>query len=90
MPLDIVVVDNTPNDPELEPALSFCPKVTLIRAPDNLGFGRGNNLGIEWALKNTGCEFIFIFNNDATVQPDSIEILEKAMDAHTKCHSHVH
>lgn len=82
VPLHIVVVDNTPNDPELESALSFCPEVTLIRAHENLGFGCGNNIGIEWTLNNTECEFIFIFNNDATIQSDSIEVLEKAMDTH--------
>ena len=80
--LSIVVVDNTPNDPELEAALAAFHSVKLLRSPENIGFGRGNNLGIDWALNNTECEFIFIFNNDATAQPDSIEVLEQAMDEH--------
>jgi GT2 family glycosyltransferase len=78
----LVVVDNTPDDPELSPMVAGYPDAELIRAPENLGFGRGNNLGIVWALKNTECEFIFILNNDAMVKPDAIRQMEAAMDHH--------
>jgi GT2 family glycosyltransferase len=78
----IVVVDNTPNDPELPDVIAEYPNVHLITAPDNLGFGGGNNLGIKWAMSQTDCEFIFIFNNDATVEADTITILEASLDRH--------
>ena len=81
-PLSIVAVDNSPNDPDLDTLLSAYPEVTFLRAPENLGFGRGNNLGIRWALENTDCEFVFVFNNDAVIKPDSIRQLEIAMEAH--------
>ena len=80
--MEIVVVDTTPSDPDLSAALEFAPNVTLIRAGDNIGFGRGNNLGIQWALGNSPCEFIFLLNNDAVVYPESIGVLEAAMAAH--------
>lgn len=80
--VEIVVVDTTPNDPELGIALEFAPNVTLIRASENIGFGRGNNLGIHWTLANTSCEFIFLLNNDAVVYPESIDRLETAMTMH--------
>lgn len=80
VPVSIVVVDNTPDDPDLIDALKSYPEVKLIRAPENLGFGRGNNLGIEWALRNSDCENILLFNNDATVEQDAIEKLERVMD----------
>lgn len=82
VPLAIVVVDNTPNDPELESALSFCPEVTIVYAPENLGFGRGNNLGIRWALEHTDCEYFLVLNNDAVIMPDSINELEVSMALH--------
>lgn len=82
VPLSIVVVDNSPDDPVLQKALTAYPDVVLLRAPENLGFGRGNNLGIDWTLANIACEFIFIFNNDAIVEPDTIEKLEYAMGQH--------
>jgi hypothetical protein len=82
VPAAIVVVDNTPNDPKLAAALSPFPEATLIRAAQNLGFGRGNNLGIDWALAKTACEFIFILNNDAMVETVTIQRLEQALDEH--------
>jgi len=82
IPVTLVVVDNSPNDTELETGLQDYPDVKLINAPDNIGFGRGNNLGIEWILKNTNCEFVFILNNDATVRSDTIGCLIQAMGDH--------
>jgi GT2 family glycosyltransferase len=79
VPVRIIVVDTTPNDADLQAALNFAPEVTLIRASENVGFGRGNNLGIDWALKHTSCEFFFLLNNDAVIQTDSIKQLEDAM-----------
>ena len=82
VPVQIVVVDTTPDDLELEPGLAMAPNVVLLRASDNVGFGRGNNIGIEWVLKNSSCEYLFLLNNDTTIYPDSIECLENAMVAH--------
>ncbi len=81
-PVSIVIIDTTPHDPELQDAMAFAPQVTLLRASENIGFGRANNLGIEWALRNTDCEFLFLLNNDAIVLPDAIARLEAAMDSH--------
>jgi len=80
-PVDIVVVDTTPHDPELATALSFAPGTVLLRACENVGFGRGNNIGIRWALEHFRCEYLFLLNNDAVVSADSVETLEKAMAA---------
>lgn len=78
----VVLVDNTPNDPELAAVMVEFPDVQLIRASENLGFGGGNNLGINWAMSQTDCEFVYIFNNDATVEADTISKLEAALDSH--------
>jgi len=79
-PACIVVVDTTPNDPEIENALKFAPDTTLIRASGNLGYGNALNLGAEWALAHTSCEFFLFLNNDALVLSDSIGKLESAMN----------
>lgn len=83
-PVFIVVVDNTPNDYELDGPLIHYSHVKIIRAPKNLGFGKGNNLGIDWVLDNTSCEYIFLLNNDTTIVEDTINrlinILEKNCD----------
>ncbi|MDY6894908.1 MAG: glycosyltransferase family 2 protein, partial [Thermotogota bacterium] len=78
--VNIVVVDNgsTGNDAK---RLGQIEGIILIENKENLGFGRGNNVGIRWALSNTDCEFIFLLNNDATVESDTISKLEKALYA---------
>jgi GT2 family glycosyltransferase len=81
VPVKIIVVDTTPNDPDLQTALGFAPEIKLIRATENVGFGQGNNLGIEWALEHTSCEFFFLLNNDAVIHTESIKQLEDAMTA---------
>jgi GT2 family glycosyltransferase len=83
-PVQVVVVDNSPSDPELAQVLKNFPETHLIDAPENLGFGKGNNLGIDWALAHTNCEYIFILNNDATVEGETISILKKVMDSMEK------
>lgn len=81
-PVRVVVVDNSPHDPALEAALAPFPNITTLHPDENLGFGRGCNLGIEWALKNTDCEFVMLLNSDATVEADTILTLEEVMDEH--------
>jgi GT2 family glycosyltransferase len=76
------VIDTTPHDPQLCNALEFAKDVILIRASGNIGYGRACNLGIEWALNNTSCESFLLLNNDAIVLPESIGILEAAMESH--------
>jgi len=82
VPVTIVLVDTSPNDPELGSAIAFAPGIVLLRPAENTGFGVANNLGIAWALGNKGCEFAFLLNNDATVFPDSIGLLIAALDEH--------
>lgn len=82
VPVEIVVVDTTPNDPDLEAALCFADGAILLMATENVGFGRANNLGIEWALAHSSCDYFFLLNNDAAIYPESIQELENAMRAH--------
>jgi GT2 family glycosyltransferase len=80
IPVAIVIVDSTPNDPGLQAAISFASDIKLIRAKQNLGFGGANNLGIKWSLDRSDCEFIFLLNNDTTVFPDTIQLLIKGLE----------
>ncbi|MGO9434825.1 MAG: glycosyltransferase family 2 protein [Terracidiphilus sp.] len=84
VPVKIIIVDTSPNDPELGAALTFAPSVTILSASENVGFGRGNNLGIDWALEHTSCDFIFLLNNDAVIYPESISCLEASIATNTE------
>lgn len=49
-------------------------KVTIKEIGANLGFARGNNVGIRHALL-AGSDYIFVLNNDTTVSPACINNL---------------
>jgi GT2 family glycosyltransferase len=73
-PIDIIVVDNGSDDGSIDEIHAAAPDVGLVASRDNLGFGRGNNLAIERFLER-GCEFVWLLNNDATVEALSLGAL---------------
>lgn len=75
----IVVVDNCSTVPGVDDLKKKFPDIVLIKNDKNIGFARANNVGIEWVLKNTASEFIFILNNDTTIEKGTIENLEKIL-----------
>lgn len=78
----LVVVDNASTSGDVEEAVNGYPGVEVVRAPLNLGIARGNNLGIRRALARPGCEFVFVLNNDTTVEPDTVAKLEQTLRDH--------
>ena len=76
----IYLVDNGSTDGSADYLKTLFPSVTLIRSSTNLGFGGGNNLGIERALKD-GYDAVFLLNNDTIIDEPFLEIIEsKCMD----------
>lgn len=61
-PVDIVVVDNGSSDHSVE-ELKDIDGIYFIDNHENAGYGRGNNVGIEYA-KNLGADIILVVNND--------------------------
>ncbi|WP_210464533.1 glycosyltransferase family 2 protein [Rufibacter roseolus] len=53
------------------------PPVVFIRADKNAGFAAGNNLGIRYALQKNDHDYLWLLNNDTTVDPDSLDELVK-------------
>lgn len=81
MPVQTVVVDNTPGDEDAEYIKAHFPAVHIIKTEENLGFGRANNLGMRYALDN-GCDYVFLLNQDAWL--DTPDALEKLVDIYEK------
>ena len=71
IPVQTIVVDNTPGDEDAEYIKAHFPEVHLIKTNENLGFGRANNLGMRYALEN-GCDYVFLLNQDAWIETDTI------------------
>ncbi|CAM8669731.1 COG1216 Predicted glycosyltransferases [Comamonadaceae bacterium] len=57
--------------------------VTLIQANQNGGFAAGNNLGLRLAL-NAKSDYMWLLNNDTTVDPHALTALEKRMGEDSK------
>lgn len=76
--LVLYVIDNKSPDcsvnecKKYEALLPF--EVKYILNDDNYGVAKGNNLGIEAALKDE-CEYVLLSNNDIVLRPDTIEKL---------------
>ena len=68
------MVDNQSTDNTVALVKEHFPKVQLIEADENLGFGRANNIGLKKALRED-YDYAFLLNQDAWVEPDTIEIL---------------
>lgn len=75
----VVIVDNgSANDScvKIHNRIKQMREVYLIRTKKNMGYARGNNIGINYARKKLGAEFVLVINNDTLlIQPDYIERL---------------
>lgn len=77
-----VIVDNGSTDGSVDTLREAYPQIPIIETGANLGFAGGNNIAIEWALSKQA-DWIFLLNNDTTVDP---EILEQFLNAaHCPC-----
>lgn len=80
-PVDVFVVDNGSSDGTAEYIRNHFPEVMLHCTGENYGFGKANNIGLEYALAN-GYDYVYLLNQDAWVFPDTFGRLLDAHDAH--------
>lgn len=73
---EVVVVDNDSKDGSFEKARTNFSRANFIKNSANVGFAQGNNVGIRFALEKFA-DYIFLLNNDATIEPDTITTLVK-------------
>lgn len=76
IPIKTIVVDNASNDGTIEFIEANYPEIILIKSDVNLGFGQGNNLGLTYAIEKN-CDYAFLLNQDAWIEPNSIDELIK-------------
>jgi GT2 family glycosyltransferase len=75
---EVIVVDNASQDGSPEMVEEEFPEVDLIRAGDNLGFARANNL----AMKHAKGSIFALVNSDVIVHPGCLERLAGFLDQH--------
>ncbi|MCR5654582.1 MAG: glycosyltransferase family 2 protein [Lachnospiraceae bacterium] len=79
---EILVVDNGSSDESLKQAKDYkaAGEIRLLELPINMGFPAAVNAGIKAAKT----EYVFLLNNDTTVDEKVVSALEDFMDAHPK------
>ena len=76
-PIDIIIVDNASTDETINIVKEF-KAIELIKNKINLGFGKANNIGIDWALKK-GFDAIFLLNQDTWIYENTISNLAQVL-----------
>jgi GT2 family glycosyltransferase len=82
---EIVVVDNSPSVDTFQAVQRFIADhpglpVQLLRPDENIGFGRGCNLG----AKHTTGEYLFFLNPDTQLMNDAAGLLAERLEANPK------
>ncbi|MCG2794062.1 MAG: glycosyltransferase family 2 protein [Weeksellaceae bacterium] len=72
--VQIIAIDNGSDDGSVAFIQENYPDIEFIISQENLGFGKANNVGLRKAL-DLGGDYFFLLNQDATVDPDTIEKL---------------
>ncbi|MFQ5858637.1 MAG: glycosyltransferase family 2 protein [Anaerolineae bacterium] len=74
---EVVLVDNGSSDGSVSLVREQFPPVQIIEAGENVGFAKGNNVGIQ----ATDTPLVATLNNDTWVEPDWLEQLVRVMES---------
>ncbi|HUV39896.1 MAG TPA: glycosyltransferase family 2 protein, partial [Planctomycetota bacterium] len=77
----VVVFDNASVDGTREIVEKEFPQAELVRSPRNVGFARANNQVITRAISR-GDDYVFLLNEDARVEPDTLRTLIDVAETH--------
>ena len=80
---EVIVVDNGSQDGSSE-HLRRDERITFVSSPENIGFGRANNLGLSHARG----KYVFFLNNDTLVLNDAVSLFHEYMEGappHVAC-----
>ena len=78
--MEVIVVDNASSDGTAEMTEARFPWVKLMKSSENLGFSKGNNLGIRQCQGR----YIALVNPDVIVLPGCLDVLADFLDENPK------
>jgi GT2 family glycosyltransferase len=87
--VDIVLVDNDSPNGAADQLVNFGKylekppwiHLTLLRSSENLGYGNGNNLGLERLFRSLECAVVFVMNNDVIVHSMDTNLLVHELES---------
>ena len=79
---NIIIIDNGSTDGTQNIIKSYS-SIKFIESKTNFGFGKANNIGLKIALDNDA-DYIFLLNQDACVEADTIGNLVEVMESDKK------
>lgn len=77
IPVDCIIIDNNSKDNTIETIKEQYSYCRLIENKENLGFGKANNIGLQYAIDNN-YDYVYLLNQDAWIFPDTLSLLIKA------------
>jgi GT2 family glycosyltransferase len=81
---DIFIVDNCSNDNTIQIIEEkYSDSVLLYKSEINLGFGKGNNLGLKHALINN-YDYVFLLNQDAFLEKETLKRMIKVSESNNE------
>ena len=82
-PTDIIIIDNASEDNTVQILKENYPSIIIVESKENLGFGKANNIGIEYAIAN-GYDYVYLVNQDAWLEKNCIlNLLESKAPTNT-------
>jgi GT2 family glycosyltransferase len=78
----LVVIDNNSTDSTVDFIKINYPDVVIFSLESNIGFGRANNIGLGYALKEKA-DFVLLINQDVYIQVDTLKCLLKYNDGNS-------
>lgn len=88
--INIVLVDNNSNDgsfENLKALYSGNQNIHWISTGENLGYARGNNVGVKYAKEKLKSDWVIILNTDVVIQQKNF--CEKLIDVYNREHYYV-
>lgn len=79
---EIILVDNGSSECDPEKFKEIFPEIILVVSKKNLGFSKGNNLGIKYS----SAKYILLLNSDTFFVDDSLVYAKNVMDMNLNVH----
>jgi GT2 family glycosyltransferase len=79
----VLVLDNGSTDDSVAMIRAGAPDIEVLELGRNLGFGGANNVGMRRAMADAS-EYVWLLNNDTTVDPNALSALVASAEANAK------